>query len=97
TFLDNDIDRPLILGQVFGGDKPAWHSNGRMSGYKSREIRGSGYNQWVMDDTTGQLRTQIHSSQSHSQLNLGYLVDQQGNDRGAPRGSGFELRTDAFG
>ena len=97
TFLDNDIDRPLILGQVYGGDRPAWHSTGHMSGYKSREIQGLGYNQWVMDDTKGQVRTQIRSSHSHSELNLGYLVDQQGNDRGALRGAGFELRTDAFG
>ncbi|WP_459203362.1 type VI secretion system Vgr family protein, partial [Pseudomonas fragariae (ex Marin et al. 2024)] len=28
-------------------------------------------NQWVMDDSTGQVRTQIHSSHGHSQLNLG--------------------------
>ncbi|WP_282373259.1 type VI secretion system Vgr family protein [Pseudomonas sp. PS02290] len=97
TFLDNDIDRPLILGQVYGGDKPAWHSTGRMSGYKSQEIDGLGYNHWVMDDTTAQLRTQIHSSHGHSQLNLGCLVDQQGNHRGAWRGDGFELRTDASG
>ncbi|EPN64782.1 Rhs element Vgr protein, partial [Pseudomonas syringae pv. actinidiae ICMP 19101] len=26
TFLDNDIDRPLVMGQVYGGHKPAWHS-----------------------------------------------------------------------
>lgn len=97
TFLDNDIDRPLIMGQVYGGHKPAWHSSGLMSGYKSQEIQGSGYNQWVMDDSTGQVRTQIHSSHGHSQLNLGYLIDQQGNSRGALRGAGFELRTDAYG
>lgn len=97
TFLDNDIDRPLIMGQVYGGHKPAWHSSGLMSGYKSQEIQGRGYNQWVMDDSTGQVRTQIHSSHGHSQLNLGYLIDQRGNERGALRGSGFELRTDAYG
>ncbi|MCJ7957070.1 MAG: type VI secretion system tip protein VgrG [Pseudomonas sp.] len=97
TFLDNDIDRPLVLGQVYGGHKPAWHTNGLMSGYKSQEIGGRGYNQWVMDDSTGQVRTQIHSSHEHSQLNLGYLIDQQGNNRGAMRGAGFELRTDAYG
>ena len=97
TFLDNDIDRPLVMGQVYGGHKPAWHTSGLMSGYKSREIKGSGYNQWVMDDSTGQVRTQIHSSHGHSQLNLGYLIDQQGNQRGALRGTGFELRTDAYG
>jgi type VI secretion system secreted protein VgrG len=97
TFLDNDIDRPLVMGQVYGGHKPAWHSSGLMSGYKSQEIQGRGYNQWVMDDSTGQVRTQIHSSHGHSQLNLGYLIDQQGNQRGALRGTGFELRTDAYG
>ncbi|WP_130908470.1 type VI secretion system Vgr family protein [Pseudomonas sp. Sample_16] len=97
TFLDNDIDRPLVMGQVYGGHKPAWHSSGLMSGYKSREIQGRGYNQWVMDDSTGQVRTQIHSSHGHSQLNLGYLIDQQGNQRGGLRGTGFELRTDAYG
>ncbi|CAI8936027.1 type VI secretion system secreted protein VgrG [Pseudomonas sp. IT-P74] len=97
TFLDNDIDRPLVMGQVYGGHKPAWHSSGLMSGYKSQEIKGLGYNQWVMDDSTGQVRTQIHSSHGHSQLNLGYLIDQQGNQRGALRGTGFELRTDAYG
>ena len=97
TFLDNDIDRPLVMGQVYGGHKPAWHSSGLMSGYKSQEIQGRGYNQWVMDDSTGQVRTQIHSSHGHSQLNLGYLIDQQGNQRGALRGNGFELRTDAYG
>nr|WP_268801108.1 type VI secretion system tip protein VgrG [Pseudomonas sp. BSw22131] len=97
TFLDNDIDRPLILGQVYGGDKPAWHSSGQMSGYKSKELKGRGFNQWVMDDTPQQVRTQLHSSHAHTQLNMGYLIDQQGNQRGGLRGSGFELRSDAFG
>ena len=97
TFLDNDIDRPLIMGQVYGGDRPAWHSTGAMTGYKSKELKGRGFNQWVMDDTPGQLRTQLHSSHAHTQLNLGYLIHQQDNQRGALRGSGFELRSDAYG
>jgi len=50
-----------------------------------------------MDDSTGQVRTQLHSSHGHTQLNLGYLIDQRGNHRGALRGTGFELRTDAYG
>ncbi|RMT72731.1 Rhs element Vgr protein [Pseudomonas syringae pv. theae] len=97
TFLDNDIDRPLVMGQVYGGHKPAWHSSGLMAGYKSKEVGGGGFNQWVMDDSTGQVRTQIHSSHGHTQLNLGYLIDQRGNNRGGLRGTGFELRTDAYG
>ena len=28
---------------------------------------------------------------------LSYLIDQRGNHRGALRGTGFELRTDAYG
>ncbi|MFQ3790058.1 DUF2345 domain-containing protein, partial [Halomonas sp. A29] len=32
-----------------------------------------------------------------SQLNLGYLIHQHGNTRGAFRGTGFELRSDAYG
>ncbi|WP_440063347.1 type VI secretion system Vgr family protein [Pseudomonas syringae] len=97
TFLDNDIDRPLVMGQVYGGHKPAWHSSGLMAGYKSKEVGGGGFNHWVMDDSTGQVRTQIHSSHGHTQLNLGYLIDQRGNNRGGLRGTGFELRTDAYG
>jgi len=97
TFLDNDIDRPLILGQVYGGHSPAWHGSGAMSGYKSKELKGRGFNQWVMDDTPQQVRTQLHSSHGHTQLNLGYLIDQQGNQRGGLRGSGFELRSDDYG
>ncbi|MDP9664116.1 UNVERIFIED_ORG: uncharacterized protein involved in type VI secretion and phage assembly [Pseudomonas cremoricolorata] len=96
TFLDNDIDRPLIMGQVYGGHQPAWHSSGLMSGYKSEDISG-GFNQWVTDDSTGQVRTQLHSSHGHAQFNLGYLIDQRDNHRGALRGTGFELRNDAYG
>ncbi|EPN86047.1 Rhs element Vgr protein, partial [Pseudomonas syringae pv. actinidiae ICMP 19101] len=48
TFLDNDIDRPLVMGQVYGGHKPAWHSSGLMAGYKSKEVGGGGFNHWVM-------------------------------------------------
>jgi len=79
TFLDNDLVRPLIMGQVYGGHEPAWHSSGLMSRYKSKEIGSDGgLNQWVMDDSTGQVRTQLHSSHGHTQLNFGYLIDHRG-------------------
>nr|WP_232961132.1 type VI secretion system Vgr family protein [Pseudomonas putida] len=89
-------DRPLIMGQVYGGHQPAWHSSGLMSGYKSEDISG-GFNQWVTDDSTSQVRTQLYSSHGHAQFNLGYLIDQRDNHRGALRGTGYELRTDAYG
>ena len=91
-------------GNVAGGHSPAWHGMGTEAeghrnaaahtGFKSAEHGGSGYNQLVFDDSDGQLRTQLGTTQQHSQLNLGHLVHQQDNRRGSFRGQGFELRTD---
>ncbi|MGY6156933.1 type VI secretion system Vgr family protein [Paraburkholderia graminis] len=98
SFLDGDCDKPLVTGRVYNGAKtPDWHSNGILSGYKSKEYRGSGYNQMVMDDATGQNRVQLYSTSANSQLHLGYLIAQTGNSRGAYLGSGFDLKSDAYG
>ncbi|ALM53979.1 type VI secretion system Vgr family protein [Halomonas huangheensis] len=97
-FLEGDADRPLITGRVYNGDQtPEWHSNGLLSGFKTKTYRGSKFNELVFDDATDQERVRLNSEHSKSQLNLGYLIDQQGNTRGAFRGSGFELRSDAYG
>jgi len=98
TFLGSDPDRPIITGRVYNGSQtPHWHTDGKLSGVKSKEVKGSGYNQLVMDDNTGQNRVQLYSSNTHAQLTLGYLVGQQGNQRQAFYGSGFALNTDAYG
>jgi type VI secretion system secreted protein VgrG len=68
-----------------------------MSGYKSKEYKGQGFNQLVFDDTTGQNRAQLFSSTASSFLHLGYLIDQQDNNRGAYLGTGFDLKTEAYG
>ncbi|WP_426401036.1 type VI secretion system Vgr family protein (plasmid) [Ralstonia sp. R-29] len=91
-------------GNVAGGHSPAWHGMGMEAeghrnaaahtGFKSAEHGGSGYNHLVFDDSDGQLRTQLATTQQSSQLNLGHLVHQQDNRRGSFRGQGFELRTD---
>ena len=91
-------------GNVAGGHSPAWHGMGAdpdghrnaaaHTGFKSAEHGGRGYNQLVFDDSDEQLRTQLATTQQHSQLNLGHLVYQQDNRRGSFRGQGFELRTD---
>jgi type VI secretion system secreted protein VgrG len=97
-WVDSDCDRPIVTARVYNGaTKPHWHSNGLLSGYKSKEHQGSGYNQMVMDDATGQNRVQMYSSSTNAQLHLGYLVDQSGNARGSYLGSGFDLKTDAYG
>ncbi|MFM0236167.1 type VI secretion system Vgr family protein [Paraburkholderia sediminicola] len=98
SFLDDDCDKPVVTGRVYNGAKtPDWHSNGILSGYKSKEYQGSGYNQMVMDDATGQNRVQLYSTSANSQLHLGYLIAQTGNSRGAYLGSGFDLKSDAYG
>jgi type VI secretion system secreted protein VgrG len=97
-WLGGDCDRPLVTGRVYNGQtQPNWHSNGLLSGYKSKEFQGSGFNQMVMDDATGQNRVQLYSSSTNAQLHLGYLIAQTDNTRGNYLGSGFDLKSDAYG
>ena len=87
-----------------GGHAPAWHgaspdraghrNAAALSGFKSKELGGQGYNQLLFDDSNRQLRIQLASSSQSSQLNLGHLIAQQDNYRGGVRGQGFELRSD---
>jgi type VI secretion system secreted protein VgrG len=98
SFLDGDCDRPIVTGRVFNSDKsPHWHSNGLLSGYKSKEYGGAGYNQMVMDDATCQNRVQLYSTSTNAHLHLGYLIQQSENTRGSYLGSGFDLKSDAYG
>ncbi len=146
-FLENDIDRPIIVGALYngqgeggvaptpggnaagesqaagfnpahdhgpsaqgnvaGGNSPLWHGasadtaghrNGAAQwGVRSKEFGASGYNQLLFDDTDGQGRIQLKSSHAATELNLGHLVHSADNFRGSLRGSGAELRTDAYG
>jgi len=105
--------RPGAQGNRIGsGHSPAWHgagaaaasagANGQsnasaLNGIKTQEFGGTGFNQLVLDDSNGQLRVQLATTQHGSQLNLGHLVHQADNHRGSLRGAGFELRTDAYG
>ncbi|WP_443112901.1 type VI secretion system Vgr family protein [Herbaspirillum seropedicae] len=98
SFLNGDPDRPVATGRLFNQEQPPqWHTDGRLSGLKSKEFGGSGFNQLVMDDTTSQNRVHLYSSQSNAQLNLGYLVSQADNERRNFYGSGFALSTDDYG
>lgn len=98
AWLDGDCDRPLVTGRLYNGaTNPHWHSNGLLSGYKSKEYGGAGFNQLVMDDATGQNRVQLYTTSANAALHLGYLVDHTGNLRGNYLGSGFDLTADSFG
>lgn len=146
-FLENDIDRPIIVatlyngqgeggvaptpggqgdtedqsalfnaahdlattgqGNIAGGNSPLWHgassdTKGHRNaaaqwGVHSKEFGGSGYNQLMFDDTDARGRIQLKSSHAAIELNLGHLVHGAENFRGSLRGSGAELRTDAYG
>lgn len=106
-FIDGDIDRPVVSGQLYNdADLPPWSAGenaetnhaGVLSGWHSQGLDGAGRNQWVFDDTRGKLRTRLASSTAATQLGLGHLVEQDLDDanRGAWRGTGFELRSDAW-
>lgn len=47
--------------------------------------------------TSPQNRVHLYSSQTNAYLHLGYLIDHTGNNRRSYLGSGFDLRSDAFG
>nr|GEU28665.1 hypothetical protein [Tanacetum cinerariifolium] len=107
-FIEGDMDRPLVVALLYiGSDTPPYaagidsgvNHGGVISGIHSNNFDGGGYNQWVIDDTPGQLRTRLATSSAATQLNLGYLVQQAPGSaqRGSYRGYGFKLRTDAWG
>lgn len=97
-FVNGDCDRPFIISRLHGGaTMPEWHTNGLLSGLLSREYGGDGFNQLVLDDSTGQNRVHLYSSSYGSHLHLGYQIEQSGNTRGAFLGSGFDLKSEAHG
>jgi type VI secretion system secreted protein VgrG len=107
-FIEGDVDRPVVVAQLYtGSDLPPFAAGldsgvnhaGTLSGIHSQNFDNSGYNQWQLDDTPGQVRTRLATSTAATQLNLGYLIHQSPSsaERGGYRGSGFELRTDAWG
>ncbi|MCR6479986.1 type VI secretion system tip protein VgrG [Variovorax sp. ZS18.2.2] len=102
-FLGGDPDRPIIVGVIHNGHNTpaAWSDTGALpgnryvSGIKTKEIRGSGFNQLRYDDTPGQISIQWGSSYAATQLNGGWLTQPRTDGQGAPRGEGLEARSDA--
>jgi type VI secretion system secreted protein VgrG len=84
-----------------GLDQEGQRNAAALSGFKSQEWDGGvggvpGFSQLVLDDSDSQLRVQLATTAHSSQLNLGHLIHQADNHRGGFRGTGFELRTDAY-
>lgn len=104
-FFDGNIDRPFVIGRIHEAQrsptkfdvKGQLPDTKKLSGIRSQEISGSGFNQLRFDDTTGQISTQLQSSHATTQLNLGNLSHPKEQATSQGRGEGFELRTDAWG
>ena len=106
-FIEGDIDRPIVVGQLYNGaDLPPFSAGvdsgvnhpGVISGLHTQSLDASGFNQWVMDDASGQLRMRLLASYSSAELGLGHLIAQGAGsaNRGAWRGSGFEGTTQGW-
>ncbi|AOY01993.1 type VI secretion system Vgr family protein [Jeongeupia sp. USM3] len=104
-FLEGDIDRPLVTGVVYNGSHPvpafsgagSLPANKTLSGIKTKEHGGGQYGELLFDDTQGEVRTKLSSEHGKTQLNQGFLIHPRSDGKGAPRGEGFELRTDGHG
>ncbi|MBS1155877.1 MAG: type secretion system protein [Proteobacteria bacterium] len=102
-FIEGDIDRPIIKGALYNGTHtpPKFSGAGSMpanktlSGIKSKEYKGSQYNELLFDDTTNEVRAKLSSEHAKTQFNLGYLAHPRSESKAEPRGEGAELRTDA--
>ncbi|MDH1698695.1 type VI secretion system tip protein VgrG [Acinetobacter johnsonii] len=104
-FFEGDVDRPFVVGRIHEAErhqtmfdvKGALPATKKLSGIRSQEVAGQGFNQLRFDDTTGQISVQLHSSHGASQLNLGNLSHPKATENSDGRGEGFELRTDQWG
>lgn len=101
SFLEGDPDQPIITGRTYHATNrqpyalPALKT---IASLKSKEHKSSGYNELLLDDTTGELKTQLHTTHGATQLTMGHLTHPRKNDGSAEhRGCGFELRTDNWG
>ncbi|MDS7933914.1 type VI secretion system Vgr family protein [Acinetobacter sp. V91_7] len=104
-FFDGNIDRPFVVGRIHEAErhptkfdqKGQLPDTKKLSGIRSEEVDGKGFNQLRFDDTTGQISAQLQSSHVASQLNLGNLSHPKDKAESDGRGEGFELRTDQWG
>jgi type VI secretion system VgrG family protein len=88
------------------GNAPSWFDGNEhaavFTGFKSQALAHSqdgsgGYQQLRLDDTPGQGRAQLSTTQQQSTLTLGHLKGGQDNVREGERGFGAELSTQARG
>lgn len=104
-FFDGNVDRPFVTGRIHEAQRSPTQfdlkgqlpDTKKISGIRSQEVGGGGFNQLRFDDTTGQISSQLQSSHGATQLNLGNLSHPKETETSDGRGEGFELRTDQWG
>ena len=89
-------------GQQAAGDFEGHQHGAVMLGHKSQELGAStsglgGSNQLVFDDSAAGNRIELSTTTQATRLQLGSLLQQQDNQRLAPRGHGIELASGAHG
>ena len=89
-------------GQQAAGDFEGHQHTAVMLGHKSQELGASasglgGANQLVFDDSVAGNRIELSTTTQATRLQLGALLQQQDNQRLAPRGHGLDLATGAHG
>ena len=89
-------------GTQAAGDFEGHQHTAVMLGHKSQELGASasglgGSNQLVFDDSAAGNRIELSTTTQATRLQLGALLQQQDNQRLAPRGHGIELATGAHG
>ena len=100
-FLNADQDQPIITGRTYDAMHPTPYKLPALKTQqttKSKEHKGSGYSELLIDDTTSEIKTQLHTTHDTTQLTMGHLTHPRKDDgSGEHRGDGFELRTDSWG
>ena len=98
-FLDGDCDQPIITGRTYRATNLPPYELPRhniLNTVKSKEHKGNRANELRLDDTSAEISAALMSEHGATELHLGYLTHPRPAG-GAPRGEGFELRTDEHG
>ncbi|MDG3821228.1 type VI secretion system tip protein VgrG, partial [Pseudomonas aeruginosa] len=98
-FLDGDCDQPVITNRLYRSTHPTPYKlpdHQVLTTLKSKEHKGHRASELRIDDTTKQISAALMNDHGASHLHLGYLTHPRP-DGGAPRGEGFELRSDLHG
>ena len=84
-FIEGDPDRPIVTGRVYNGDnKPPYKlpDKKEISGVKSNSSKGgSGYNEFVMDDSKGKELIRVHGQYDMETTIENDLTEKVLNDR----------------